>query len=330
MRVRASICSAVLLATALQGAGSVPRRRLAAVQETGQVQQLDRPPHHGLLHAREDVLDPGDWRLPAGTCQPYYDADLSKSNTGVLPAVAQADAVGMLKTRWIAIVGDSAARILFGGLVARLNGTLEDRHFGSWANDERGKCQKNCLREYVDLKRGLRVTFMFLTYMKLSKTLAGWDLSSASVRPDVVVTACGAWDLHVNTHSKSPGGKDNPFHRTPKNVISEAVNDLSGWLVRLRNKFGAGPLIVNANVVACNRNAEFRDKVILFNSGVREQANAWLAADSNLILVDREPSTINSTMKTGEMRCDAFHAYGPIALHHVDLMLYGMGCRQRR
>ena len=193
----------------------------------------------------------------------------------------------------------------FGAIVDRLNGTITDSYFGSHKKDRRGSCQKGCIRDFVDLAQGVRVSFLFLTYIKLHATLAGLGFLSESMRPDVVLLACGAWDLHINTASKRPGGHDNPWKRNEDTVVSESVFDLYNWVKFARQTFWTDTVIVIPNVIACNRMEEFRRKSIAFNTRLKLRMESWLdefGGKKGLVSVDREPSTVNSTQTKGTAR----------------------------
>ena len=115
--------------------------------------------------------------------------------SAVTPSAFVAEA---LRGHWLYIVGDSSARMLFGALVELINGSLLDPRFGAYRWHDKGGCSHEggdtaqCLREYVNLSTGTRVTFSFKT-VATERTHALDLLASPSQAPDYFLLAVGAW-----------------------------------------------------------------------------------------------------------------------------------------
>ena len=97
---------------------------------------------------------------------------------------------------WVYLLGDSSIRMFNAALIERLNGTLDDRRFGSYKIHDKGGCTDNeavngqqtfaCLREFIDWRSNTRVTFTFKTYAK-QRTAVLDHLTSHASMPDVPV-----------------------------------------------------------------------------------------------------------------------------------------------
>ena len=104
------------------------------------------------------------------------------------------------------------------------------------------------------------------------------------------------------------------------------------------DRIGAGRFHV-FTLVACNH-AQQHPPVLGLNRFMREAQGAMLwekhahhrnVTRHQVFLVDREPSTINEAVTLAdregygvngtEMRCEGFHAYGDVVLHHAYLAL---------
>ena len=175
------------------------------------------------------------------------------------------------------------------------------------------------MREFTDLQLPVRVTYSFQTFAD-QRIEAVDALASSSQVPDLWLLAVGPWDFAYTNRS---------VHETYTLVV-ERVDEIhakhpSSWLAV-------------ATVVAC-QNGAHSPSILLFNALLRN--HSW---GLRTFLLDREPSTVNerltpadySTSQTNgigrsaqpgtALRCEGFHAYGPIALHHLDLLIHGFGC----
>eukprot|EP00316_Scyphosphaera_apsteinii_P023856 CAMPEP_0119333166 /NCGR_PEP_ID=MMETSP1333-20130426/84513_1 /TAXON_ID=418940 /ORGANISM="Scyphosphaera apsteinii, Strain RCC1455" /LENGTH=336 /DNA_ID=CAMNT_0007343149 /DNA_START=147 /DNA_END=1157 /DNA_ORIENTATION=+ len=246
----------------------------------------------------------------------------------------------ILQGRWVYIVGDSSARMLFAGLIHSKLELTTDRHFGSYLEHHKSGCfgvgvngksgffntaetdshrSSACLREYVDLALALRITYSFQTFAN-QHIEAVRALTSPSQVPDLWLLAVGPWDFAYTKHA-----------------VNETYSLVVARVQEIHAKYPSSWVAV-ATVVACD-NGNFSPRILPFNALLR--AHQW---GGRTFLLDREPSTIKENVtradwstvnKDGigrsfhpgtELRCEGFHAYGPIALHHLDLLINMYSC----
>jgi hypothetical protein len=214
-------------------------------------------------------------------------------------ATAHQIAVEMLSNRWVYIVGDSSMRMFFRALIHIIEPEFNDPHFGSFIIHEKGGCTNpedghaggGCLREYLDKKTHIRLTYSFKTLAQ-QKTLAlDWLISKAFV-PDIIIGATGAWDIYAS-------GKGD--------AIGTAV-----WYKEMSEHYSTAQILA-ITTIAC---PPHRDVVTTYNTQVTP-----LLLSMNLprlAILDRHASTFQVQDKAV---CEGFHAYGDLVLMHVHAFL---------
>lgn len=226
---------------------------------------------------------------------PLIDTSLMFSNiTGMTESLQRNN---NQKPDWVYIIGDSSMRMFTAALVERLNGTLEDPRFGSYMKHEKGGCVQGeddgdkgmgCTREYINWELKRRVTFSFKTFAT-QPTAAAEHLITDSIVPNIFVLATGAHDFYA-------------AHR-----MLDVVRDTLEWVRQMRAAFPDALLIV-CTLVSCNQH--YRSKAVRFNRRIR-----GLNATDNIIILDREPSTIDVQNNS---LCNVWHCFGPIVQGHVN------------
>lgn len=200
------------------------------------------------------------------------------------------------------MIGDSQMRMFFSRLVERVNGTLSDRRFGSYLIHDKGGCfqsageseghkSNECTREYI--KHDIRLTFGFQAFGQ-HKNVLFESLVSESTIPDLVLLSTGAWDIGYK------GSK-----------ISVAANHSLQMIHNVREVY-AGP------IVWCLTNVcdPFKNSSSYLNEAQLKALSA--VADKDLVLLNREPSTLPLT---DAHLCEGYHAYGNVVSLHVDMLL---------
>ena len=230
----------------------------------------------------------------------------------LLPRLATDEARCVLKRKWLYIIGDSSTRFLTAALLSSslLNLSRGDSHFGTFTERKKLGCSNEgveCLREFVDFDVPLRVTFSFNALAKsMPANLA--ELTSEAQQPDLILFATGAWDIYQ--------------HQTAKDTFAAVVDSVK----QLETTFPRAALGV-ATLVSCNH-CQQHPATCPLNRFIRNHKE-W---GPRTFIVDREPSTVHENVTQankegdplpgkGPLRCEGFHAYGDIALHHLYLLL---------
>jgi hypothetical protein len=240
-----------------------------------------------------------------------------------IPKSTRAEAVQILKHKWVYLIGDSSLRMFYGALIATLNGTLADPRFGSYELHDKGGCQGHieresdqgmgCLREYFDPENKIRITYSFKTMAQQHVTAMDTLISSRQI-PDVFLLTTGPWDLTYKTHNGT-------------NLdVTPAVKQAVRWVMDMRTKFPIS-LLSFATLVACD---DMRKKAVNFNKLIR-RALPW---DDRLLCLDRHSSTMLipgkcSKQKIAERRCQCagWHAFNGIVLKHMTTWLGSVQAR---
>ena len=241
-----------------------------------------------------------------------------------------------LRTRWLYIIGDSSARMLFGALVELVNGTLADPRFGDYRIHHKGGCShdgtETCLREYVNMRAATRITFSFKTVVDAQTLALDW-LTSPSQVPDYFLLAIGAWDIK---YSGLPGfgvgfvykpvacegsGRGaslaGPVSLTCRRAMQFHARAAADWAESLSLRFTRSSFLV-ASVVEC-RGTHFHRASAEYNRWLHR----FLPLGPRVGLLDRSASSrglpFDQTSTDSRSRCTPFHAFGKVVVDDARL-----------
>lgn len=292
----------------------------------------------------QDLLSSAASELSLSACRWDGSAWRSPLPTSLAESLwlSKVEAQSCLTQRWIYVVGDSSTRSVFRALIHVLNPEFTDERYGSWITNHKGGCTGKlpkqpgdfrkgdfrgeeeagdvgggCLREYFDRERGIRITFSFKTYSTQSIKAMDW-LTSESHTPDLIITATGAWDL---TYRLKASKRADYAPATPEQ-LTESVSTTQKWVDDLAEKF---PLarVLSMTLVSCHEELHKRALGREWNKQLRETGvlaeGGW---GERVLWLDREPTT-----KINGSHCEGWHAYGPIVMQHVHIVLRAIcGC----
>ena len=280
------------------------------------------------------------------SCMQHWCPDLPPEHS---PTWSTEAALTVLQDKWIFLLGDSSLRYFNAALIRLLNGSLADHHFadenrhylpsdltigarhgacgykettladlthGSGhvltdRNDDRGQA---CHREYVDLRRRVRVTYVFRV-RSVQITRAVGSLISESQKPDVFVLATGTWDYHN--------------FGVPPGAAALAARDFATQMQR----DAPHALVVFANAVDCNARCPRKANDQLFNCRLGQLLGPHLRGSWPLVhLLDRGRegadypcfNHIDPVIKHCQPcwnRCEGNHAFADVVRGHVDDLL---------
>jgi len=224
----------------------------------------------------------------------------------------------VLQHKWVFVLGDSSLRMLFAALVRNVNGSsLADPRFGSYKVHDKGGCVgdqekqghvgTSCLREFFDVERGIRLTFSFKTFVsQRSQSLE--ELVSASQVPDYFLLATGPWDFAYNATAVP---------------MATLARDAMTWALAIKARFPSAA-VVFADVVQCHYKTLTRARSVEYNKGIWALCEG--IAPTTLRCLDRASSTNfvgsrKDSLPGNEVACSGFHAFGDLALQHLDRAL---------
>jgi hypothetical protein len=137
-------------------------------------------------------------------------------------------------------------------------------------------------------------------------------LISESHTPDLIVTATGAWDL---TYRLKPSRKADYAPATPEQ-LTESVGTTQAWVTGLAAAYPEAQVLA-MTLVSCHEELHKRALGREWNRQLRAAGVLSRGtSDGRVLWLDREPTTlVNGT------NCEGWHAYGPLVMQHIHIML---------
>jgi hypothetical protein len=176
---------------------------------------------------------------------------------------------------------------------------------GKRGEEENGDQGGGCLREYFNHEHGIRVTFSFKTYSRQNTKAMEW-LISPSQRPDLFLTATGAWDL---TYRKSLK------HATLQEADEEADSAIR-WIQGIASD-NPKALVLGMTLNSCHN-----DFLKLAERWNERFNGAHVDASPQIAVLDRQVLTapLRGNEKNKSL-CEGWHAYNEVVIQHVQAAL---------
>lgn len=214
-----------------------------------------------------------------------------------------------IQLKWIYIIGDSSARIFKNALLYYIRSEFNSSIglVDSQSNECGGRNTGAgyCMREYVDLAVGIRITYSWKTYFDVQPPEIEM-LAIPGAAPDIFIYATGAWDTHLFDNSREHNFTVSALE-TVKVVQSLAYTYSTS-------------LVLAMTVVSCN---PYTHLSVPWNKEFRSGLLKMSTIGGRLAFLDREPSTFNlAASEPGDPTgCFGFHADRDLSLQHARIIL---------